>query len=203
MMQAAQASSSGYGDYKVGSEDLLVVNVLGQESLNREARVNGLGQISMPLVGVIPVAGQTTQQIESRLREAYGSQYLRNPQITVEVKEFHHQRVAVTGAVMKPGYYDIIGPRSLLEVLSMAGGIGSKPGPEAGDTIHVVQRQGAAVAANTMKTDYAGTSAPQTRTTVINLRRLISGQAPELNLMVENGDVVYVPFAGTAYVGGE
>ena len=67
----------------------------------------------MPLVGVIPVAGHTTQQIEGRLREAYGTQYLRNPQITVEVKEFHHQRVAVTGAIMKPGYYDIIGPRTL------------------------------------------------------------------------------------------
>ena len=96
----------------------------------------------MPLVGVIPVAGLTTQQIENKLREAYGSEYLRNPQINVEVKEFHHQRVAVTGAVMKPGYYDIIGPRSLLEVLSMAGGLGNKPGPEAGDVIHVIQEAG-------------------------------------------------------------
>ena len=179
-----------------------MVDVLGQESLKREIRVNGQGQISMPLVGVIPVSGLSTQQIENKLREAYGSEYLRNPQINVEVKEFHHQRVAVTGAVMKPGYYDIIGPRSLLEVLSMAGGIGNKPGPEAGDVIHVIQRQGAAVSANTMKTGYGGAAAPQTKTTVINTQRLMSGQAPELNLMVANGDVIYVPFAGSAFVTG-
>ena len=47
-----------------------------------------------------------------------------------------------------------------------------------------------------MKTGMVGAFAPQTKTTVINLQRLLSGQAPELNLMVENGDVVYVPFAG-------
>ena len=48
----------------------------------------------------------------------------------------------------------------------------------------------------------AGTSPPQTKTTVINTQRLLSGQAPELNLMVKNGDVIYVPFAGTAFVTG-
>ena len=202
MMQAARYASSSYRDYKVGPEDLLVIDVYGQEGLKRELRVNGQGQISMPLVGVINVGGLTTQGIESQLREAYGSQFLRNPQITVEVKEFHHQRVAVTGAVMKPGYYDIIGPRTLLEVLAMAGGIANKPGPEAGDVIHVIRRQSASDAASSTRMAAVRAYAPETRTTVINMHRLVSGQAPELNLMVENGDVVYVPFAGTAYVLG-
>jgi polysaccharide biosynthesis/export protein len=199
-MPPSAVESTSYRDYKVGPEDLLLIDVLGQEGLKRELRVNGVGQISMPLVGVINVAGLSTQQVEDRLREAYGSQYLRNPQINVEVKEFHHQRVAVTGAVLKPGYYDIIGPRTLLEVLSMAGGITNKPGPEAGDVIHVIQRVDTSSAA--LKAGYAGATQPQTRTTVINTQRLLSGQASELNLMVKNGDVVYVPFAGNAYVLG-
>jgi polysaccharide biosynthesis/export protein len=202
MMQAALAPSTTYRDYKVGPEDLLFIDVYGQEALRRELRVNGQGQISMPLVGVIGVGGLTTQQIENRLREAYGSQFLRNPQITVEVKEFHHQRVGVTGAVAKPGYYDIIGPRTILEVLSMAGGILGKPGPEAGDVIHVIKRQGSAGSANIMKTSYAGTSAPQSKTILINRQQLVSGQSPELNIMVENGDIINVPFAGSAYVLG-
>jgi polysaccharide export outer membrane protein len=204
MMQAVR-SSSGYRDYKVGPEDLLIVEIFGQEPQKgepRERRVNGLGQISLPLVGVVKVAGLSTQQIEARLRELYGSQFLRNPQITVEVKEFHHQRVAVTGAVSKPGYYDIIGPRTLLEVLAMAGGLSNKPGPEAGDVVHVMQNQNSINSADTMKAVSVRAYAPQTRTTVINIQRLVSGLAPELNIMVENGDVVYVPFAGTAYVAG-
>lgn len=198
LQQTVQASQGGYRDYKVGAEDLLVVDVLGQEGLKRELRVNGQGQISMPLVGVISVAGLSTRQIEDRLRQAYGTEYLRNPQVNVEVKEFHHQRVALTGAVMKPGYYDIIGPRSLLEVLSMAGGLGNKPGPEAGDVVYVIKKQDA----SDPRTTTVRAFAPQTKTTVINLQRLFSGQASELNLMVENGDVVYVPFAGNAYVLG-
>jgi polysaccharide export outer membrane protein len=203
MLQSARSSSAGNKDYKVGPEDLLFIDVYGQEGLRRELRVSGQGQISMPLVGVLSVGGLSTQQIEQRLMEAYGSQFLKNPQITVEVKEFHHQRVAVTGAVAKPGYYDIIGPRTLIEVLSMAGGVANKPGPEAGDVIRVIQRQKAAPAsADTMKTVSVRAYAPQIKTTVINLHQLVSGLAPELNIMVENGDVVYVPFAGSAYVTG-
>ncbi|MGQ9689300.1 MAG: polysaccharide biosynthesis/export family protein [Desulfobaccales bacterium] len=187
----------------MGPEDLLDIDVYGQEKLKRELRVNGQGMITMPLVGPVKVAGLTTQEIEARLAELYGSQYLRNPQITVSVKEFHHQRVAVTGAVDKPGSYEIIGPRTLLEVLAMAGGFSSKPKPEAGDVIHVIRRQSAAsLAKSTEPPGRAQSFGPQTNTVVIDLRRLVSGQAPELNLMVENGDVVHVPFAGTAYVLG-
>jgi polysaccharide export outer membrane protein len=202
MIQSALISQSRYRDYKVGPEDLLVIDVYGQDALKRELRVNGQGQISMPLVGVIRVGGLTTLQIEQRLMAAYGSQYLRNPQITVEVKEFHHQRVAVTGAVAKPGYYDIIGPRTLLEVLAMAGGIGNKPGPEAGDVVHVIRHQNPTDVANSLKMADVQASPPSNKTLVINIHRLVSGQAPELNVLVENGDVVYVPYAGTAYVAG-
>jgi polysaccharide export outer membrane protein len=197
MQQTTRSSAPSYKDYRVGAEDLLAINVYGQDALTRELRVNGQGQISMPLVGVISVGGMTTQQIEKRLKDAYGSEYLRNPQITVEVKEFHHQRVAVTGAVPKPGYYDIIGPRTLLEVLAMAGGFTNRPAPEAGDVIHVIRHQSSANEANSGRA-----YPPQSKTLVINIHRLVSGAAPDLNVMVANGDVVYVPFAGTAYVSG-
>lgn len=182
-------TASSYRDYQVGPEDLLDIDVYGQEKLRREVRVNGEGYITMPLVGPVKVAGLTAQEIERRLAELYGSQYLRNPQITVHVKEFHHQRVAVTGAVEKPGSYEIIGPRTLLEVLALAGGFSSKPKSEAGDVIHVIRKAKAGVPGSG-------------QTLVIDLKRLISGQAPELNVLIEAGDVVHVPFAGTAYVLG-
>lgn len=203
MIQSSQAAVANYKDYKVGPEDLLDIEVYGQETLKRELRVNGQGFITMPLVGPVKVAGLTTQQIEARLEQQYGENYLRNPQITVSVKEYHHQRVAVTGAVDKPGSYEIIGPRSLLEVLSLAGGFSSKPRAEAGDVIHVIRRQSAWDKAKSTKGAAAGqSSAPGKQTVVINLHKLVSGQAPELNLTVESGDVVHVPFAGTAYVLG-
>ena len=84
MVQASQASLANYKDYQVGPEDQLAIDVFGQENLSRELRVNGQGEIAMPLVGVVKVGGLTTQQIEKRLEEAYGANYLVNPQVTVD-----------------------------------------------------------------------------------------------------------------------
>jgi polysaccharide biosynthesis/export protein len=211
MVQAASSSLADYRDYKVGPEDLLGISIeaygqakpASQEASMREVRVNGQGQITMPLVGVVKVGGLTAQEIEQRLKELYGADYLRNPQITVSVKEFAHKRVAVTGAVTKPGYYDIIGPRSLLEVLAMAGGIANETNRlQAGDVVHVIRPLKSAAAAKTAKAGITRPFSPKANTTVINLQQLVNGRAPELNLTVQAGDVVYVPFAGNAYVLG-
>jgi polysaccharide export outer membrane protein len=207
MLQATPASPVSYKDYQVGPEDQLTIEIYGQDKLNRESRVNGQGEITMPLVGAVKVAGLTPQEIEKRLVELYDAKFLVNPQITVEVKEFRHQRVAVTGAVVKPGSYEIIGPRTLLEVLSLAGGFSNSGTPtgggaQAGDIVDVIRHRQAPDQAMTMKVGSTKPFAPQTETVVIDLRRLVSGQAPELNITVHNGDVVHVPFAGTAYVLG-
>jgi len=208
MVQATQVSLVSYKDYKVGPEDQLAIVIYGQEKLNRELRVNGQGEITMPMVGVVKVASLTPQEIEKRLMELYDARFLVNPQISVEVKEFRHQRVAVTGAVAKPGSYEIIGPRTLLEVLSLAGGFSNLGTPtgggaQAGDVVNVIRHQNAPDLAKTLK---AGTAtqpfSPKTETIVIDLRQLVSGKDPNLNITVRNGDVIHVPFAGTAYVLG-
>jgi polysaccharide export outer membrane protein len=203
MLQSSRSSAQNYRDYKVGPEDQLSIEIFGHDQLNRELRVNGQGAITMPLVGAVKVAGLTPQEIETRLMELYDANYLVNPQITVAVEEFRHQQVAVTGAVRDPGSYEIIGPRTLLEVLAMAQGVANDPTrAQAGDAIHVIRRQSAADVAKSMKAGSIQSFSPQTKTTVINLRRLFSGEAPELNLMIESGDVVHVPYAATAYVLG-
>jgi polysaccharide export outer membrane protein len=207
VIQATQASLANYKDYKVGAEDQLAITIYGQDNLNRELRVNGQGEITMPLVGVVKVAGMTPQEIEKRLMELYDARFLVNPQVTVAVKEFRHQRVAVTGAVAKPGSYEIIGPRTLLEVLSLAGGFINQGyptggGAQAGDVVNVIRHQNAPDLTRTVKAGAVQPFAPKTETLVINLRRLVSGQEPQLNVTVKNGDVIHVPFAGTAYVLG-
>ncbi|MBM4285793.1 MAG: hypothetical protein FJ128_11180 [Deltaproteobacteria bacterium] len=202
MVQASRASLARYKDYQVGAEDLLVIQIYGQDKLNREIRVNGQGEITLPLVGVVKVAGLTTQQIEKRLWALYDADYLVNPQLTVAVKEFRHQRVAVTGAVDKPGSYELIGPRTLLEALSLAGGLSNKPGAQAGDVVNVIRHQNAPDLVRKVQARAVQPFAPQTDTLVIDLRRLVSGRAPELNISVQNGDVIHVHFAGTAYVLG-
>jgi polysaccharide export outer membrane protein len=187
----------------VGPEDLLEIEIYGQEKMKRTLRVSGGGDITMPLLGVVKVAGLTPQKIENHLRELYDAQYLVNPQVTVIVKEFRFQRVSVTGAVAKPGTYELIGPRTLLEVLSLAGGLASQTSSiPAGDVVNVIRRPSPPELAGTKKAGTTQTPIPPVETVVIDLRRLVSGESPDLNIMVANGDVVHVPFADTAYVTG-
>jgi polysaccharide export outer membrane protein len=197
LLTAGAVAPQSRRDYEVGPEDLLEVVVFGQDNLNRTVRVTGDGKISLPLVGDVQVAGQTPQAIEKRLAAAFGSQYLRNPQITVSVKEFRHQRVAITGAVDKPGAYEMIGPRTLLEMLALAGGLQDKPGAaKAGDVVHIIRRQD--------PREDRGTPppfSPRAETIVVDLKRLLSGET-SLNLPIRHGDVIHVPFAGNAYVLG-
>jgi polysaccharide export outer membrane protein len=199
LAQVGGATLNNYQDYKVGSEDLLDVSFLGLDDLNREVRVNGQGDISLPLVGAVHVAGLTSQEIEGRLRKLYlEGEFLKNPQISVGVKEYRHERVMITGAVKHPGSYEVIGPRTLLEMLGKAGGLDEK----AGEMVHVIRAQSAPEIRKTWKGGPLNSFTPGSETIVIDLRRLLAGGDLKLNLPIKNGDCIYVPFAKNAYVLG-
>ncbi|MFA5112351.1 MAG: polysaccharide biosynthesis/export family protein, partial [Desulfobaccales bacterium] len=168
LKQAPQLGIVDFKDYKVGPEDTLAVNFLDTDKLNTEVRVNGQGEISLLLVGTVPVADLTPHEVEKKLARLYKEgNYLRNPNITVTVKEYRYQKVAVTGAVNKPDYYSLIGPRTLLEVLGMAGGLSDK----AGEVAHIIR-------ANKKSPAGKPASPPQsfsqgTETIIVDLNRLL------------------------------
>jgi polysaccharide biosynthesis/export protein len=121
---AAQLVAQIEGDYRIGSQDLIEVLVLGQPELTRTLRVNARGMISMPLVGQLDVVGKTAQQLEGLIADRLRQDYLQNPQVSVFIKEFTSLRFTVEGAVNKPGVYPIVGPMTLLRALAVAGGQG-------------------------------------------------------------------------------
>ena len=197
LSQGAQTSVKGTRDYQLGPEDLLEINIYGQDDMERVVRVNGDGEVSLPLIGSLKVAGLTPQQLEKRLHELYGSRYIQNPQVSVFVKEYRHQRVALTGALKQPGFYEMIGSRSLLEMLAIAGGLDDK----GGDYVHVIRLKSPGPEAKEVKLENAPQSfAPNSETIVIDLRRL--AKDGKLNIPIRQGDVINVPFAGNAFVLG-
>lgn len=197
LKQSAMVSQGNSGDYRVGPEDLLQVGFLDAEKLSSEVRVDGEGRIRLLLVGDVEVSGLTPVEIARKLTRLYREgDYLRNPQIAVAVKEYRHQKVAVTGAVNKPDHYALIGPRTLLEVLGMAGGLSEK----AGESVHVIRPQNGAPASSAESLEPSASSGAQT--VVVDLNQLLLKGATELNVPVRNGDVVFVPFAQTAFVLG-
>jgi len=93
--------------------------------LSKTVQVAETGSINLPLLGEVPAAGKTAQQLERDLATKLGAQYLQNPQVTVLVKENNSQRVTIQGAVAKPGVYPLGGKTSLLELVAIAGGFNS------------------------------------------------------------------------------
>lgn len=109
-------------DYRIGPSDEIDVQVFQVEELSGLRRVNSRGQIRMPLIGTVEVAGRSAQEVEDLLVERYAKDYLQDPQITVEVKLFASQQVTVLGALQKPGVYPLTGRTTLLQALALAGG---------------------------------------------------------------------------------
>jgi polysaccharide biosynthesis/export protein len=114
------ASSPGNSAYRIGPLDVLDISVFKVPELSKSVQVADSGSINLPLVGEIQASGKTAQDIERDLTAILGTKYLRNPQVTVYVKEYNSQRVTIEGAVKKPGVYPIKGKTSLLQVIAMA-----------------------------------------------------------------------------------
>ena len=109
-------------DYRIGSGDLLKVEVFGVPDLNRSVRVNASGQISLPLIGLVQAGGLTAEQLAADIAARLARDYLQNPQVTIFIEEFTSQRVTVTGAVKTPNVFPLKGKTTLLQVVSQAGG---------------------------------------------------------------------------------
>ncbi|ODS60595.1 MAG: hypothetical protein ABS38_12345 [Acidovorax sp. SCN 68-22] len=112
-------------EYKITASDLLEIEVFGVSELKRTVRVNTTGQISMPLIGTVSVAGLTPADAEALIALQYsGKNFLQDPQVSIFVKEFTTQRITLDGALAKPGVYPLTGQITLLRALAMAGGGG-------------------------------------------------------------------------------
>jgi polysaccharide export outer membrane protein len=109
--------------YLVGPFDKLTIDVFGMEDLSgKEIQVDASGRISFPLAGVLTVAGSTPGEIEVMLRDRLKASYVRDPQVTVNLKETISHVVTVEGEVHKPGLYPVIGSMTLLRAIALAEG---------------------------------------------------------------------------------
>jgi polysaccharide export outer membrane protein len=110
--------------YFVGPYDKLQIDVYGLAELSgREVQVDSLGQIAFPVAGRIDVFGKTPAEISEILAQRLRANFVRDPQVTVNLKESSGQIVTVDGQVTKPGLYPVAGHMSLLRTMALAGGL--------------------------------------------------------------------------------
>ena len=109
--------------FLLGPEDILVVTVWRNQDLSREVVVRPDGIISMPLIGDVQAAGLSTDILGRRIAERL-TEFMANPNVSVQVKEVKSYFFYVAGEVSKPGKYSLQSYATVLQGVSMAGEIG-------------------------------------------------------------------------------
>jgi polysaccharide export outer membrane protein len=126
-------ASSGVRDYRIGPDDTLDINVFQIAELTRSVHVDSTGKILLPLLGTVQASGRTPDQLSMDIATELKKSYMKDPQVTVAVKEAQSQRVTVDGAVIQPGVYPLTGHTTLLQAVSLAKG----PDPKLANIRHV------------------------------------------------------------------
>lgn len=120
--------------YVLSANDQVAIEVFGEEDLRTNGRLNGEGNLSLPLLGSVHLAGLTLTQATTRVTELYARDYLVNPKVNVSLISYAKRRFTILGQVNRPGSFDM--PEGsptgidLLEAVAMAGGYTRIAAPE-------------------------------------------------------------------------
>ncbi len=120
--------------YILSANDQVAVEVFGEEDLRSNGRLNGEGNLSVPLLGSVHLGGLNLSQATARLTELYGRDYLVNPKISVSLLGYAKRRFTMLGQINRPGSYEMPdgspGGIDLLEAVATAGGYTRIAAPE-------------------------------------------------------------------------
>jgi polysaccharide biosynthesis/export protein len=106
----------------IGPLDTIQIDVFNVPDLSREVQVDAGGQIAMPLIGTIDARGRTAQELAQTIESALRGRYVRNPDVTVNIKSSVSQVVTMSGQVVEPGLYPVTNQMTLLRAIASAKG---------------------------------------------------------------------------------
>lgn len=175
------AFSDDTGSYQIGPEDVLEITVWQSPDLTKTVTVNAAGVISYPYIGDISVRDLSTQDVEKLLKEKLSQGYVKDPQVSVSVKEYNSKKILVFGQVEQPGLYKVKGSLPVLELLFLVKGVKSdakrltviRPLDAGKDQKVDKNRQGA-------------------RAIEVNLIALLTEGNLRENVLIQPGDTIYV-----------
>lgn len=107
----------------IGPLDTIQVDVFNVEDLSREMQVDASGRIALPLAGTVDARGKTAEELARAIEEALRRHYVRNPNVTVNIKNSVSQVVTVDGQVIEPGLYPVTNQMTLMRVIASAKGL--------------------------------------------------------------------------------
>lgn len=158
--------------FVIGPEDVLGVVFWRETDMSGDVAVRPDGRITLPLLGEIVAAGQTPEALQNQIQKA-ASKFLTEPNVAVVVKTINSRKVFITGQVARPEAYPLIGPRTVMQLIALAGGLTEYAD---GDNIRVVRQESTG-----------------SRAFKFNYNEVSKGKKLEQNILLQPGDTVVVP----------
>jgi len=192
-----------YGGYIISPGDILNIHVADEEDMTGIYQVTQDGKITLPLLSdPINAAGVTTFYLSNQISDQLlKQQILLHPAVTVFIAREMGQSVSVLGAVGRPGIITLEKPTTLVELISLAGGLNANAGP----TLTISSKATTASAVSPEASgdaSHAKAYSIQSNVTSVNISDLMSGKNPGANVLIRSGDVVTVSLAPIVYVVG-
>jgi polysaccharide export outer membrane protein len=158
--------------YVIGADDVLSVVFWRDKELSSDVTVRPDGKISLPLINDVQAVGLTPAQLRDVIADE-AKKYVEDPNVTVVVKSINSRKVFITGEVKKPGPFPLTGPTSVLQLISIAGGLADYAKPE---KISIVRVEGG-----------------KTVSYKFNYKEVLEGKKLAQNIELKPGDTIIVP----------
>lgn len=159
-------------DFAIGAEDVLSILVWREKDLSLDVTVRPDGYVTLPLVNDVLAAGKTPAQLKDHLQTQLRS-FIREPNVTVIVREIKSRKVFITGKIVRPGAYPLLSPMRAMDLIAVAGGLA----PMA-DGTHVSVLRNDKGARVSLPIDYT---------------QLLRGQRVWQDVLLRPGDTIVVP----------
>jgi polysaccharide export outer membrane protein len=181
--------------YLLGPDDQVSVNLRDVKEIEfKPVRIDSAGNLQLHYVGKLHAAGLTVEELAKAIADRL-TDYVNNPNVTVEVTEFGSQPVSVMGAVNKPGVYQLKGNKSLVEVLSLAEGLRN----DAGYSIRITRhKEYGPIPLPNATSDSGG----EFSVGEVSVSAIMEARNPGTNILIRAHDVISVPRAEMVYVVG-
>jgi polysaccharide export outer membrane protein len=197
-------------DYRIGPNDVIDVQVESAPEMSRTFRVTAAGTFLMPYVGRITAVKKTTEELAQLIANGLRGDYLKDPKVVVTVREFNSRSFFVQGSVRSPGVFQIEGRPSMLELITLAGGLSEKHGANA----YIIRRikttepkgtepgKTTAVSGANPEQEPAAEETPKYELKSANINGLLMGHFDQ-DVLLEPGDIINIPPSDVFFVAGE
>jgi len=175
------------------NDEVVILSVVAEEIANKPTKITTSGDLNLPMVGRIHAAGMTLDQLETEVSARLRT-YFREPDLAINITQFKSQPVSVIGSVGIPGVIQLEGRKTLIEILSQAGGLK----PDAGSRLKIMRDlEWGPIPLPSAKTEGNHSIAE------VSIRGIETATTPEENIQILPNDVITVPRADIVYVMGE